>query len=146
MPCYKKYVLKNDGNGTWNYYAIDSWTSCQSTAGWWLTSCGKGHQVDSGGTQWHDYAPQDSSPNINCRTIDLSISVEVFGLGGSYTHCEEQRVYLYPEGGKMSTYWKGAVLPDRLRTTRHRSSIRQPQANARPDWSNWFNQETVIIL
>lgn len=147
MPCHVKYVLKNDGNPDWNYYAIEAWNSCQSNDSWTaVKSCGRGQEPNaSDTTYWRDYAPQAASDS-NCRSISLSVQVGYIGLGGSYTHCEEQRVYLYDLGGKMSTYWKGTAKEGVLRTTRHRSSVRVPQAQGRPDWSNWFNSDACTGL
>ncbi|MFG1947514.1 hypothetical protein [Nonomuraea sp. NPDC048826] len=149
MWCHKKFVLKNDGNSTWNYYGIESWNSCQATqkgrdVSRFLTSCGRGQEVSRGSSSWVDYSPDQGNTTGACRSIDLSLSVGWVGIGGSYNHCEEQRVYLYSDGGKMSSYWKGKS--EYLRTTRHRASIKVPQAQGRPRWSHWSNSQAVVCL
>ncbi|MEV4251444.1 hypothetical protein AB0J63_49710 [Streptosporangium canum] len=142
-PCYQKYVTKYDGNPTWNYYAIDAYNTCVNTDEWTLlVSCGRGQQVDSpASTQWLDRAPLADQLGTGCRSISLSLGMGPISLGGSTNHCDLQRIYVYPEAGKMSSYWKGDSA-NGTRATRHRASVKAGQDDGRPVWTNWFNAKS----
>ncbi|GIH98075.1 hypothetical protein Pta02_00840 [Planobispora takensis] len=150
-PCYKRFVLKNDGNSSWNYYSFEAWNVCRSDdpdvpGTHYLISCGRGQEAgaDSPPLYSVDYAPQQGSYG-NCRPVSVNVELGLspWTVGGSYTHCDELRVYDYPEAGKMSTYFKGQT--DQQRVTRHQVSVRVGQNNGRPTWSNWFNGETCAF-
>ncbi len=129
----------------WNYYSLEAWNTCQATWGE-LISCGRGQEAryDSPTLYSVDYSPQNSSIG-NCRPISYEVTLYgVFSVGGSYNHCEEQRVYDYPEPGKMSTYWKGQTKY--LRTTRHQVSVKVAQNDGRPQWTQWFNGDTCNYI
>ncbi len=140
LACYKKWVEKNDGNSAWNYYSIHAWNTCGANSSYYLTSCGRGQEMTSpSGGQWTDYSPKSSSPP-NCRSISYGVSLYTVSVGGSYTSCEEQRVYYYSNPGKMSSYWKGEVF-ENSRSTEHQAAVKVPQNAGRPEWSNWFNTD-----
>lgn len=146
-PCYKRFVLKYDGNSSWNYYSFEAWNTCRNTiAAGALISCGRGQEAaaDSPTLYSVDYSPQNPSTGT-CRSISYEVQLySVFTVGGSYNHCEEQLVYDYPEPGKMSTYWKGETTSQR--TTRHQVSVKVAQNDGRPQWTNWFNGETCNYI
>lgn len=146
-PCYKRFVLKYDGNSTWNYYSFEAWNTCQANylLGE-LVSCGRGQEAAANSPTLYsvDFSPQSSSTG-NCRAVSYQVQLyNAFAVGSSYNHCEEQRVYDYPEPGKMSTYFKGQT--EYLRTTRHRVSVKVAQNDGRPEWTNWFNGETCSYI
>lgn len=142
-PCYQKWVTKFDGNPNWNYYAIDAYNTCVDTSEWTvLVSCGRGAGVTSpASAQWLDRAPTRDTPGPGCTSLSLSLSLGPISLSGSTNHCDEQRIYVYPEAGKMSSYWKGRS-PNGTMSTRHRASVKVGQDDGRPVWTNWFNAES----
>ncbi|GAA1018608.1 hypothetical protein Aple_065610 [Acrocarpospora pleiomorpha] len=146
-PCYKRFVLKYDGNSTWNYYSFEAWNTCQANVLLGeLISCGRGQEAaaDSPTLYSVDFSPQNPSTG-NCRAVSYEVQLyNAFTVGGSYNHCDEQRVYDYPEPGKMSTYYKGQT--EYLRTTRHQVSVKVAQNDGRPQWTNWFNGETCSYI
>lgn len=146
QPCYKKYVTKYDGNPTWNYYAIEAYNTCVDTnTNTTLISCGRGAGVTSpASARWLDRSPGQDQHIGNCRSIPLSVSLGPLGLSVPSFMCDEQRIYIYPEAGKMSSYWKGESS-NGTRETRHLASVKSGQDDGRPVWTNWFNAESCNV-
>ncbi|MGW1553710.1 hypothetical protein [Streptomyces sp. NPDC002346] len=136
--CYYYTVERNDGNGTYNWYTAKVKSTCGSSTSWeQLDSCG--HGIETTGPYrgyWYDWAPANDSEG-GCRTINYTVSILVYSVSGSYSHCEKQIIYKY-SAIKMSSYWKGEV-DTATRSTRHQVAIKMGQYDGRPQWHNWMN-------
>jgi len=133
--CADKYVERNDGNKSYNYYGIRMRATCDSSALSRLTECGIGQRREDGSAlKWVDWAPTRDSDG-DCRTIDLSISFATVGAGGSYTHCDEKRINKYSQAGKFSSYFYGNT--GYARDTQHKVTVSVCQTCSRPNWTYW---------
>ncbi|MFC8264054.1 hypothetical protein ACFUNF_42350 [Streptomyces sp. NPDC057291] len=143
--CYGDYVVKYDGNESWNYYTVKNMSSCKNYKSNRLTSCGHGikpyYPTSYGSRQWDDFAPTSDSTG-DCRSQSISVSAGPISISGDYTQCETQKIYKYAEDGKMSSYWKG--MRDGTRSTQHQVSVKYPQIAGRPHWSHWLNSDACI--
>ncbi|MFJ1975303.1 hypothetical protein ACIO93_42545 [Streptomyces sp. NPDC087903] len=144
--CYADYVVRYDGNAAWNYYTVKSMSTCKNNQSNMLLSCGHGVKQNKakndGRPQWDDWAPNSDSTG-DCRSKSISVSAGPISVGGSYTHCEKQKIYKYTEAGKMSSYWKDRR--DGTRGTQHQISVKYPPGS-RPHWSHWLNSDACICL
>jgi hypothetical protein len=145
--CYANYVVRHDGNQSWNYYTVKSMSSCKNVQAKRLKSCGHGvkqnQAQNNGRPQWDDWAPIADSVG-DCRTRSISVSAGPISVSSDYTHCEEQKIYKYAEAGKMSSYWKGKR--DNTRGTQHQISVKYPQSAGRPHWTHWLNSDACLCL
>ncbi|MEU1494846.1 hypothetical protein ABZ456_31960 [Streptomyces sp. NPDC005776] len=143
--CYGDYIVKYDGNPSWNYFTVKNMSSCKNYKATRLTSCGHGIQpyypTSKGTRYWDDWAPTSDSTG-DCRSKSVSVSAGPISVSGDYTHCEVQKIYKYAEAGKMSSYWKG--MRDGTRATQHQVSVRYPQTAGYPHWSHWLNSDACL--
>ncbi|WNI31506.1 hypothetical protein OG322_22715 [Streptomyces sp. NBC_01260] len=142
--CWSDYVTKYDGNSTWNYYSVKAPSSCHKNTATFLTSCGHGVERNAAkgpAVKWDDWAPAADS-NGSCRDKSISVSVGPLSVGGSYTHCETQKIHKYAQNGQMSSYWAGKE--EGTRATQHQVSVKVAQNAGRPRWTHWINSDACL--
>jgi hypothetical protein len=114
--CYYKYKLANDGNSSYDWYALRRFGTARNNSPWVLDEA-KIRAYRSGGSSqaWADWAPRSNWSGGSCSTASLSISSPVGGLSASFERCPERVSFSKSANGSQPDYtqtWFGLGTRD----------------------------------
>ena len=103
--CYYKYKLANDGNASYDWYALHRYGTAYNNSPWVLDQA-KIRAYRSGGSSqsWADWNPRANWYGGNCSTTSVSISTPIGGLSQSFERCPEQVTFSKTSPGTQPDY------------------------------------------
>jgi len=103
--CYFKYKLANDGNASYDWYALHRYGTAYNNSPWVLDQA-KIRAYRSGGSSqsWADWNPRANWYGGNCSTTSVSISTPIGGLSQSFERCPEQVTFSKTSPGTQPDY------------------------------------------
>jgi len=103
--CYYKYKLGNDGNASYDWYALHRYGTAYNNSPWVLDQA-KIRAYRSGGSSqsWADWNPRANWYGGNCSTTSVSISTPIGGLSQSFERCPEQVTFSKTSPGTQPDY------------------------------------------
>jgi hypothetical protein len=103
--CYYKFKLANDGNSTYDWYALRRFGTARNNSPWVLDQV-KIRAYRSGGSSqtWADWTPRSNWHGGSCSTTTLSIGSPVGGLSQSFERCPDQVTFSKSANGTQPDY------------------------------------------
>ena len=88
--CYYMYRLSNDGNGSYDWFALNHYATMGANSPWVLRwGLIRAYRYGSSPQTWADWDPAADWQGGSCGQISLSISVGVANLGTSVERCPQ---------------------------------------------------------
>jgi hypothetical protein len=103
--CYYKYKLANDGNSSYDWYALNRFGTAHNN--WpWVLDLARIRAYRSGGSSqaWADWSPRGNWSGGGCSTTTIGITSPVGGLSKSFERCPEQVTFVKSANGTQPDY------------------------------------------
>lgn len=103
--CYYKYKLANDGNGTYDWYALHRFGTAHNNSPWVLDLARiRAYRGGGSAQSWADWTPRSNWSGGSCSTTSISISTPIAGLSQSFERCPEQVTFTKSASGTSPDY------------------------------------------
>ena len=139
--CYHKYRATNDGSATYDYYALDMFTTF-ATTGFGLETGDpwiKAQPASSSpAATWYDWRPR--SDRTFCGDVNLGVSVNGFPLSISGSQCETWDITKYARAGEFRNKWTEGICQTQRdeRELEFTVAVRVAQGKV-PTWTfDWY--------
>jgi hypothetical protein len=114
--CYYKFKLANDGNSSYDWYALRRYGTARNNSPWVLDQA-KIRAYRSGGSaqSWADWTPRSNWYGGSCSTTSIGISTPIGGLSQSLERCPDQVTFAKSANGTQPDYtqtWFGLGTRD----------------------------------
>ena len=114
--CYYKFKLANDGNSSYDWYALRRYGTARNNSPWVLDQA-KIRAYRSGGSSqsWADWTPRNNWYGGACSTTSIGVSTPIGGISQSFERCPDQVTFAKSANGTQPDYtqtWFGLGTRD----------------------------------
>jgi hypothetical protein len=114
--CYYKFRLANDGNSSYDWYALRRYGTARNNSPWVLDQVRLRAYRSGGSSQtWADWSPRSNWSGGSCSTTSIGISSPIGGISQSFERCPDQVTFSKSANGTQPDYtqtWFGLGTRD----------------------------------
>jgi hypothetical protein len=110
--CYYMYRLSSDGNGSYDWFALNHYATAANNSPWALSWARiRAYRSGSSAQTWADWSPRSNWSGGSCSTTTIGVTLPVGGIGTSFDRCPEQISFDKSAGGTSPDYTQTWIGP-----------------------------------